>query len=97
VGLQDRDRLDKVVIHPDGTRWGQFEVSDLQLYSISPSRVKHEVMACADRLGMEPFKLEMLRPADRCVQIVYGPMKPEAPPRADYISNRRHIDLSILE
>jgi hypothetical protein len=46
---------------------------------------------------MDAFKLEVFRPADRCVQIVCGPMKPEAPPRADYISNRRHIDLSILE
>jgi hypothetical protein len=97
VGLQDRERLDKVVIHPDGTRWGQFEVSDLDLLSIPPYHVKVEVMKCADRLGMDAFKLEVFRPADRCVQIVCGPMKPEAPPRADYISNRRHIDLSILE
>jgi hypothetical protein len=101
MGLQDRERLDEVVIHPDGTRWGQFKVTDIELCSIPPNNVQAEVMKAADRLGLEWSKLSVLRSSDEHSQIVYGRMKADVQQpdeiAASNVSNRRYIDLSILE
>jgi hypothetical protein len=96
-----RERLDRIDIGPDGKRWGQFEVSDIELFSYPPSHVRAEIVKCANRLGLDAFSLTVHRPSDRSVQIVYGPMRhsfqQEDEEVAGYVSNRRHIDLSILE
>ena len=96
-----RDRLDKIFIDDQGRRWGQFRVTDLELFSIPSSHVKSEIMKAADRLGLNPWRIMTHKSADECGHIIYGQMREDVqqPDEVvpDYVSNRRHIDLSILE
>ena len=99
----ERERLDKVWIDDQGRRWGQFRVYDVELLSLQkPYEGKVEIWRCAARLGLHLGTLQEWRgSSDGCSLIIYGRMKHDVKPPdevvADYVSNRRHIDLSILE